>query len=116
MDHLLLNNMRFYAYHGVMEQERIVGNNYIVHLNIGLDLSKACQSDQIEDTVNYANVYRCVADEMEKPSQLIEHLAERICQRIRQEFKQIRQVEIHLIKCHPPISGNIESAEVILIR
>ncbi len=116
MDYLQLNEMRFFAYHGVNEQERIVGNNYLVNLKLGLDLQQACLSDQLEDTLNYASVYKQVAAIMQTPCNLIEHLAEKICQALRQSFPEIQYIQISLKKCHPPIVGIMQSAEIILER
>ena len=116
MDYLLLNEMKFFAFHGVNEQERIVGNTYLVSLKLGLDMSRACQSDQLEDTLNYASVYKQVAAVMKIPCNLIEHLAEKICLQLRNTFPEIQYIEIRLKKCHPPIVGIMQSAEIILER
>ncbi|NLB02957.1 MAG: dihydroneopterin aldolase [Bacteroidales bacterium] len=116
MDYLQLNEMKFFAYHGVNEQERIVGNTYLVNLKLSLDMSKACQSDQLEDTLNYAKVYKQVAAVMHIPCNLIEHLAEKICRQLRHTFPEIQGIEVKVKKCHPPIVGIMESAEVILER
>ncbi len=116
MDYLQLNEMKFFAYHGVNEQERIVGNTYVVSIKLGLDMKKACQSDQLEDTLNYAKVYKQVAAVMQIPCNLIEHLAEKICLQLRNSFPGILHIEIRLKKCNPPIVGIMQSAEIILER
>lgn len=116
MDYLVLKDMHFYAYHGVMEQERTVGNRYTVNAKIGIDLEKAAQSDSLEDSIDYGELYHCIEQEMQKPSRLIEHLGCRICQKLREDFPQILSLELRLTKHHPPICGNMETAEVILSR
>ena len=83
---ILLHDMRFYAYHGVMEQERRVGGEYLVSLQVEADLSGAVMSDAVVDTVNYAELYDVVRQEMAQPSQLLEHVAGRIGQRVLDEF------------------------------
>ena len=108
--------MVFYAYHGVGEQETKVGNTFIIDLKIGGDFSKACKSDKIEDTVNYASVYDKVKIIMNKPCKLLEHLAEKICIQLKHSFKQIEVIEIKLSKINPPLFGQVESASIILIR
>ena len=60
-----LHDMRFYAYHGVMEQERRVGGDYVVSLSVDVDLSVPGVSDSVEDTLNYAALYDVVAREIE---------------------------------------------------
>lgn len=109
-----LNDMRFYAYHGVLPQETKVGNYYVVNLHIDADLSSACESDDVNDTVNYAIIYDLVKAEMEKPSKLLEHLAMRILKSIKESFPHILYIEVRLAKNNPPIRGEVKSAEVII--
>lgn len=116
MDKILLKGMRFYAYHGVGEQERKVGNTFMVDLIVEGDFSKACQSDQLVDAINYADLYESVSKVMQVPCNLLEHLAEAICLSIKHDFPQLSRMEITLTKQNPPLVGQMESASVILIR
>ena len=65
--YVCLEHLRFHAYHGVFQQERMVGNDYDVSLRLGYPLATAMQSDRVEDTLNYATVFQLVKEEMEKP-------------------------------------------------
>jgi dihydroneopterin aldolase len=114
MEFIELKKMIFHAYHGVMEQERKVGNTFVVDLKLQLDLSEAIQSDNLEDTVNYAAIFELVKKEMAIPSNLLEHIAGRIIKKIKQNFPQITAIEIRLAKINPPVGGEIEAAAVIL--
>lgn len=116
MDYLLINNMQFFAYHGVYEQENKVGNNYSVDLKLGLNFEKACISDSLEDTVNYASIFDKVKTVMHIPCKLVEHLAENICQELKAAFPEIQSIEIKVTKKNPPIPGEIESISIILSR
>ena len=107
--------MKFYAYHGVLEQERRVGNTFVVDLTLTAPLEKVVQSDQLEDTINYAEVYELTKQEMNIPSQLLEHVAGRICRALRHHFPQIEQIEIRVSKLNPPFGGDVHSASVLLI-
>ena len=109
-----LKNIRFFAYHGVLPQERVVGNEFMVNVRLEADLSKACQSDNVDDTINYAEVYECVKTEMSRPSKLLENVAFRILQSIKDTFPRITALEVRLAKLSPPIQGDVESAEVVL--
>ena len=109
-----LESMRFYAYHGVMPQERKVGNNYLVNLTLVAPLEKAVKSDNIEDTINYAIVYEIVKEQMEIPSQLLEHVAGRILFALKSHFPQLEEVSLKVSKLNPPFGGDIYSASVIL--
>ena len=72
--YICLKGVRFHAFHGVLPQERTVGNDFMVDLRIGYPLEQAIASDEVTDTLNYATVYETVKREMSIPSQLIEHV------------------------------------------
>ena len=107
-----LHDLRFYAYHGVMEQERRVGGEYLVTLSVEADLSGAVASDAVADTVNYAALYEVVAHEMAQPSQLLEHVAGRIGQRVLDTFPQVDALSIRITKCNPPMGADCKGASV----
>ena len=109
-----LNNMRFYAYHGVLPHENVVGNRFVVNIRIDADLSAACKSDNVDDTINYASVFYIVKTEMEIPSKLLENVAYRILRSVKAAFPQISAIEVRLAKTNPPIVGDVENAEVIV--
>ena len=116
MDYIELTNITFHAYHGVMEDERKVGNTYTVDLKLYTDLSKAMQSDCLNHTVNYAEVWQCVREEMNIPSCLLEHVAGRIIHRIKTVFPDIQSIEIRLAKKNPPIGADLREASVVILR
>lgn len=109
-----LKNMHFYAYHGVLPQEKIGGNNFVVNVKFTADVSKSFESDNVKDTINYAEIYHLVKAEMAIPSQLIEHVAGRIFSKIKTIFPQISTLEVKLAKLNPPVSGEVEASEVII--
>jgi dihydroneopterin aldolase len=114
MYYLELKEMIFHAYHGVMEQERKVGNSYTVDLKIRFDFRQALDTDDLNDTINYASVYEIVKQEMALPSKLIEHVAGRIIQHIRTDFPLVESIEIRLAKRNPPFGGDIKESAVII--
>lgn len=109
-----LKNMRFYAYHGVFPQETVLGNEFEVSLTMDADITKACQTDNVEDTINYADVYDLVNEEMKIPSKLIEHVAHRIFEKVKNRYPQITFLKIRLAKLNPPVNGEVERSEVII--
>lgn len=112
MQAIELKGMTFFAYHGVLEQERRVGNHYTVDLKLYLDLSQAMLSDELSDTINYAEVYARVQDEMNTPSQLIEHVAGRIIRRLHQDFPRLTRIDLRLAKKNPPMGADLEEAAI----
>ena len=69
--YILLKDLRFQARHGVGAQETLVGNEFTVNLRLRTDLTKAVRTDDVADTLSYADVFEAVRDEMSRPSQLL---------------------------------------------
>lgn len=113
--YVLLENIKIYAYHGVFEQEKKVGHNFVVHVKMEVDNLKAAETDTLEHTVSYADVFDIVQQEMQIPSKLLEHVAWRIIRCLRQTYNNIISIEIKLSKLSPPLGGNVESAGVVLV-
>jgi 7,8-dihydroneopterin aldolase/epimerase/oxygenase len=109
-----LDDMRFYSFHGVMEQERTVGNHFSVSIRLEADLIEATETDQLECTISYADVSALVQAEMAIPSQLLEHVAGRIYRKLRNEFPQIMRLEVGVYKYNPPGCGETGRAGVFL--
>jgi len=107
-DRINLSGMRFHAFHGCLEQERLQGNEFQVDLECRLDLSRAAESDVLADSVDYSELYRIVSDEMERPSRLLEHVAGRIGGIIRERYPQIRSCSVTVTKFNPPYDGSLE--------
>lgn len=112
--YIVLKGVKFYAYHGVAPQERIVGNNYEVNVKIGYPIAEAMETDRLEFTLNYAEVYEKIKMEMDIPSRLLEHVAGRIVNRLKSVYPDISSLELQLSKRNPPIVGDVEAASVIV--
>lgn len=110
--YILLDNLRFFARHGVGEQETLVGNEFTVSLRLKVNIEQAMQTDNVEDTVSYADIYESVKQEMSVPSKLLEHVSGRIMNRLFEDFPQIEEVKIKLMKRNPPMGADIEAAGV----
>ncbi len=109
-----LENVRFFAYHGVMEQEAVVGNEFEVNLRIGVDFEEAIESDEIANTVHYGELYEVVKKEMMQRSKLIEHVAGRTVRAISEKWPNIKTIELRLSKLNPPIEGEVPKATVVV--
>ncbi len=112
--HITLSGLRFHAHHGVMAQERQTGGDFLVDLKVMCDLEKAVHSDDLSDTLNYGTLYDLVHQEMMKPSQLLEHVAGRIAQRVFDGFPQVENVVITVTKVNPPMGADLKGASVTL--
>ena len=106
--YIRLEGMKFYAYHGVLPQENLVGTNNYIDLRLKTDFSRAAETDELEGTVRYADIYTSVKEEMNMPSKLLEHVCQRIARRIFHDFPTIETVDISLFKENPPMGANAQ--------
>lgn len=112
--YIYINDLRFHAFHGVMPQERLTGNDYSVDLRVGYDVSSAMLSDDVNDTVNYATLYEIVRQEMSVPSQLVERVAYRIADRISRRYPDVTRMDVRVTKLNPPLGADCHGAGVEL--
>lgn len=111
---IVIEGLKVYARHGVLEQERLVGNTFEIDLRLCFDASAAMESDDVADTVNYARVVDIVNGCMAQPSRLLEHAAARIRKAVCDEFPKITSGRIALYKVHPPLSVQLARTGFIL--
>ena len=111
-----LEGMEFKAYHGCLEQEKVRGNSFTVDFRGELDLSAAAESDNLDDTVNYGEIYEIVSDEMSIPSELLENVAGRIVKAIEKRFPQIVRFSVRVSKKKPPVDGTAQWSRVTLFH
>lgn len=117
MDKIVLDNMEFYGYHGVYEEENKLGQRYRVSAVLHLDLSVAGKTDDLNKSVNYAEVYTICKGIVEgKAYNLIEAVAERISAEILAAYPIIQSCRIKVVKPDPPIPGHYNSVAVEIMR
>lgn len=107
-----LEGLEFHAFHGVYPHERVSGNWFEVDISIETDIIEGAIQDDLERTVNYETLYRCVKEEMELPSKLLETVAEKIADRVLRELPRVSQVELKIGKINPPIGGKCKKASL----
>ena len=117
MDQIVLRNMVFYGKHGVMPEERQLGQRFVVSLELYLDTGPAAQSDDVSDTVNYGEVFDAVRAIVEgPPKHLIETVAESVADYLLRGFPRLHGVEVELAKPQAPIPGAFDSVSVVIRR
>ncbi|MDD2299908.1 MAG: dihydroneopterin aldolase [Fermentimonas sp.] len=109
-----LSNMKFHSHHGVLSQETIIGAAFEVNVLIEANLTKACDSDNVEDTINYADVYDLIKTEMSVPSKLLEHIAGRIYKKLFDNYPEIISLEVSVAKLNPPVDGEMDKSEIVI--
>lgn len=110
--YIYLEGVKIFGHHGVDPQETVVGANFIVDLKLKTDFTHAAQTDELEGTVSYADVYAAIKEVMKTPSKLLEHVCERIGQRLFNEFPAIQKISIRLSKENPPMGGDCKNVGV----
>lgn len=111
---IYIKDLRLYAYHGVLPQERRVGGEYLVSLRVHYNISRALITDDVADTVNYAELCHLIEREMVLPSQLLEHVAGRIAHAVFHAYPETTAVDIKLTKMNPPMGADCAGAGVEL--
>ena len=109
-----LEGMEFKAYHGCLEQEKVRGNFFTVDFRGELDMSAAADSDNLNDTLNYGDIYEIVSYEMSIPSELLENVAGRIVKAIEKRFPELVSFSVRVSKKRPPVDGVAQWSRVTL--
>ena len=112
MNRIELKDMEFFSRHGCFEEERIVGNRFVVNLTVEGVFSAAAASDNLEDAVNYQALYDIVKEQMDIPSNLLENVASRICGKIKEAFPELSLVKVTIDKINPPLGGKLYASSV----
>ena len=107
--YIRLEGLKIYAYHGVLPQENFVGAYYYIDLKLKTDFTHAAETDELEGTVSYADIFAVVKEEMAITSKLLEHVCQRIALRIFKDFPTIEAIDIRLSKENPPMGACAKS-------
>ena len=111
---IFIDNLRLHACHGVLEQERRVGGDFIVSLRVHYNIVRAMETDDVADTLSYADLCQLVTIEMAKPSRLLEHVAGRIARKVFESFPLATALDLRLTKANPPMGADCSGAGVEL--
>jgi dihydroneopterin aldolase len=115
-DEILLEGMRFYAYHGVNPEEQALGQRFIVDVVLAVALRRPGQSDDLADTISYSAVYKVVRGIVEgEPRNLIEAVAEEIASAILMGFPPVARITVTVRKPEVPMKGSLLDAAGVRI-
>jgi dihydroneopterin aldolase len=112
MGTIKLKNIRTYSYHGCLIEEGKIGSDYSVDIEVKTNLNKSSLSDDLKDTVDYVLLNQIVVEEMAIRSNLLEHVAQRIIQRVFKEVTTISSIKLGVSKLNPPIGGDVEAVTI----
>lgn len=106
-----LESIKIYARHGCLPEERAIGSEYHVDVKIKTKMTKAMASDALADAVDYVTVCQIVTEEMGIPSNLLEHVAKRIIDRL-SALDLVAKAQVSVTKINPPIGADIKGVKV----
>jgi dihydroneopterin aldolase len=112
MSTIRLKNVRIFTNHGCLVEEEKIGSDYLVNLTITASLTKAAKTDNLNDTVDYVHLQNIIKSEMAQRSKLLEHVGQRILDKIFTELPLVKKATISISKLNPPIGGDV--AEVVV--
>ena len=108
---IALNQLYFFSFHGLYEEEKKVGGEFNVDLSVKYNAGQSTIT-KLEETVNYAILYEIVKTEMNQARDLLETVARSITEKIHQAFPSVKEIEIMIEKKNPPIVGFIGNVAV----
>jgi len=109
-----VNGIKLYAFHGCLPEEGKIGGNYLVDVSLQTDFTEAAITDELIKTVDYVDINNIVKEEMAIRSKLIEHVGQRIFNRIKKEVQNVDKLKIKVVKICPPINGDVENVAIII--
>lgn len=116
MDKIIISGISFYGHHGVTDEEQVLGQRFLVDVELTLDLRPAGSSDDLTQTVDYADVVKRVsAIGRTRRFRLLEALAEATAAELLEQ-ERVEEVRVRLVKCAPPLPDVVGSAAVEIVR
>ena len=117
MGKIVIEEMEFYAFHGHYQEEQIVGNRFLVDLEMDTDLTGPAASDNLNDAVNYQKAYQIIKKEMKRTkSNLLENIGKRMLDALEGEMNGVKKMTIRIRKLNPPMGGPIKSVGIKMSR
>ncbi len=117
MDQIKIDGLRFFAHHGVYRFETEQGQMFEVSAILETDTHPAGISDNLEDSVSYAEVAQLLHDEMTQNTyRLLEAAAENACRSVLLHFPKISAITLELCKPDAPIELDFQSVSVKIRR
>ncbi len=117
MDKIRIDDIKIYAFHGVLEEEKENGQGFVVSAELGLDLKKTGTTDNLNYSVNYADVTETIMKSFtETAFDTIEAAAETVIEAILQDYELIRSVTLKVSKPNAPINADFRDVSVEITR
>ncbi len=117
MDKIIVKGLKLFAYHGVNEEEKINGQNFVLDIDAFVDIGVPCRSDCVDDTVSYAKIIKETTKIFTaQKDDLLERAAQRVADGLFESFDKIQSLRILLKKPEAPIKADFEYVGVEIYR
>lgn len=116
MDKILLSGLEFFGRHGCHAAERELGQRFLVDIELECDLTRAGETDSLDDTINYVEILQAAREIVEgEAAQLLEHLARRIADFALQD-QRVQRARVRIRKPHVAMPYPLEYLGVEIVR
>lgn len=116
-DRITITGIAGYGFHGVLDGEKTVGQQFSVDAVLSVDLSAAGASDDLSHTVHYGEVAELIHAQITgEPVELIETLADRTARLVLEGYPLVQRVELTVSKPQAPIRVPFANVAVTVIR
>lgn len=117
MDKMLLKGMRFYGYHGVFPEENRLGQQFIVDLDLIMDMEQSSKTDELEYALDYSELHAFVKNIVEGPPfKLIEALTGQVAYKVLEHYTMVSEVTVRVTKPHPPFDVHFDGVTIEMNR
>jgi dihydroneopterin aldolase len=106
MDKILMSNLGFYGFHGLLKEESVLGQKFFLDIELDVDTKEAGLTDDMTKSVSYADAYEVVRDIVQnKRFNLLEALAENIANDVLEKFDLVKGIMVRIKKPEAPVNG-----------
>ncbi len=117
MDKVKIQNLEVYCNHGVFKEENILGQKFLVSVNLHTDTREAGKLDDLTKSIHYGDVCHFITSFMkENTYMLIEAAAEHLAEKLLLEYENLVKIELEIRKPWAPIGLPLESVSVDITR
>ena len=109
-----VENLKIYAFHGCMQEEKVIGSDYVVNIEAEWFVGNDAFNDKISDTIDYVDLARIAKMEMLTRSKLLEAVVKRIINRSFEEIDVLTKISVTVSKLNPPINADVEAVSVTM--
>lgn len=111
---IAVEGLQFYSHHGYYKEEQVLGGKYTVDIYMQLNIDEAAATDDLKKTINYEEIYQLTKIEMEVHAKLIEHVCQRILNKVKEKYPNLDSLKVRVSKYNPPLKGSVERVYVEL--